>query len=92
MTLDPDISDFTPMQVASPSAVAPGRPLHSMTLYGIREEQPGPRWRALHDATRDAYQRWYLSEGAAARPDLGTCRRMLLSYMPELVPRMGAPR
>jgi predicted choloylglycine hydrolase len=57
-----------------------------MTLYGIREEQPGPRWQALHEATRDAYHRWYLSEGAAARPDLRTCRRMLLNHMPELVP------
>ena len=57
-----------------------------MALYGIREEQPGSRWQALHDVTRDAYHRWYLSEGAAARPDLGTCRRMLAKYMPELVP------
>ena len=57
-----------------------------MTLHGIREEQPGPRWQALHDATRDAYHRWYLSEGAAARPDLPTCHRMLASHMPELVP------
>jgi predicted choloylglycine hydrolase len=60
-------------------------PMH-MTLYGIREEQPGPRWLALHDATRDGYHHWYLSEGAAARPDLGTCRRMLVRHMPELVP------
>jgi predicted choloylglycine hydrolase len=57
-----------------------------MTLYGIREEHPGPRWQALHDATRDAYHRWYLSEGAAARPDLRTCHRMLVHHMPELVP------
>ncbi len=57
-----------------------------MTLYGIREEQPGPRWQALHDATRDGYHHWYFSEGAAARPDLRTCRRMLRSHMPELVP------
>ena len=62
------------------------RQIHTMTLYGIREEQPGPRWQALHDATRDGYHRWYLSEGAAARPDLDTCRRMLLNHMPELVP------
>ena len=27
---------------------------HTMTLYGIREEQPGSRWQALHDVTRDA--------------------------------------
>ena len=59
---------------------------HNMTLYGIREEQPGPRWQALHDATRDAYHSWYLSEGAAARPDLATGRRMLANHMPELVP------
>src|SRR6476620_4268435 len=59
---------------------------HTMTLYGIREEQPGSRWQALHDVTCDAYHRWYLSEGAGARPDLGTCRRMLATYMPELVP------
>jgi predicted choloylglycine hydrolase len=86
MTTEPDTSDITPTEVAAPSAVASGTPLHSMTLYGIREEQPGPRWQALHDVTRDAYHRWYLSEGAAARPDFGTCHRMLVSHMPELVP------
>ena len=77
---------MSPAQGGVHSAVAPGTPLHSMTLYGIREEQPGPQWQALHDVTRDAYHRWYLSEGAAARPDLRTCRRMLMSHMPELVP------
>jgi hypothetical protein len=74
MTLEPDTSQ-----------AAPSGPVHSMTLYGIREEHPGPRWQALHDATRDAYHRWYLSEGAAARPDLPTCHRMLMSHMPEFV-------
>ena len=68
------------------SELGTSAPMHTMTLYGIREEQPGPRWQALHDATRDGYHRWYLSEGASARPDLGTCQRMLVSHMPELVP------
>jgi predicted choloylglycine hydrolase len=86
MTPEPDSSDLFPTRVASPSTLASSGRIHSMTLYGIREEQPGPRWRALHDVTRDAYHRWYLSEGEAARPDLGTCRRMLVSHMPELVP------
>ena len=86
MTSEPDTSHISSAQVAAPSAAAPGRPLHSMTLYGIREEHPGPRWQALYDATRDAYHRWYLSEGEAARPDLRTCHRMLESHMPELVP------
>jgi predicted choloylglycine hydrolase len=86
MIPEPDTSDKSLTQAAAPNAVAPGRPLHSMTLYGIREEQPGPRWQTLHDVTRDAYHRWYLSEGVAARPDLRTCHRMLVSHMPELVP------
>ncbi len=73
-------------QVAAPSVVAHTGRTHHMTLYGIREEQPGPRWQTLHDVTRDGYHRWYLSEGEAARPDLPTCRRMLVSHMPELVP------
>jgi predicted choloylglycine hydrolase len=86
MAPEPDTSDTSPTQVAAPSAMAGSGRVHSMTLYGIREEQPGPRWQALHDATCNAYHRWYLSEGAAARPDLNTCRRMLANQMPELVP------
>ena len=82
MIPEPDTSDRSATQAAAANALAPGRPLHSMTLYGIREEQPGPRWQALHDVTRDAYHRWYLSEGAAARPDLRTCHRMLVNHMP----------
>jgi predicted choloylglycine hydrolase len=84
MTLEPDRPDNLPTPSATSSAGS-GR-THSMTLYGIREQQPGPRWQALHDATRAGYHRWYLSEGEAARPDLRTCRRMLVRHMPELVP------
>jgi predicted choloylglycine hydrolase len=86
MTLQPDSPDILPTPSAMSSAVAGGGRTHSMTLYGIREQQPGPRWQALHDATRAGYHRWYLSEGEAARPDLRTCRRMLVQHMPELVP------
>jgi predicted choloylglycine hydrolase len=86
MTSEPNTSDMSPTQLAVPNAVAFSGRAHSMTLYGICEEQPGPRWQALHDATRSGYHGWYLSEGAAARPDLDTCRRMLASHMPELVP------
>jgi predicted choloylglycine hydrolase len=86
MTPEPGSFDLSPTPVALSSTLAGGGPIHSMTLYGIHEERPGPRWQALHDVTRDAYHRWYLSEGEPARPDLGTCRRMLVSHMPELVP------
>jgi predicted choloylglycine hydrolase len=57
----------------------------ALTFYGIREAVPGPRWRALFDATWPGYRAWYLSEGDAARPDLATARRMLGRHMPELV-------
>lgn len=57
---------------------------HPITLYGIREPRPGPRWQQLFDATWPAYRSWYLSDGA--RPDLETCRARLTTHMPELVP------
>ena len=56
-----------------------------LAFYGIREPVPGPRWRALFDATWAGYRAWYLSEGDAARPSLIAGRRMLERHMPELV-------
>ena len=44
--------------------------MQTLTMYGICEPGPGPRWRALFDATWPAYRRWYLSEGLEARPSL----------------------
>ncbi len=57
-----------------------------VTVFGINEATPGPRWKALFDATWPGYRAWYLSQGDAARPDLPTAARMLASHMPELVP------
>jgi len=57
-----------------------------VTLYGISEAVPGPRWQALFESTWPAYRRWYLSEGDSARPDLLTAQAMLALHMPELVP------
>ncbi len=79
---------------ASSEVVQPVRPvhragserLHRMTMYGIREERPGRRWKALFEATWDAYRAWYVSEGLQRRPDLADSRRALSRYMPELVP------
>ena len=58
----------------------------SLTLHAYTEAQPGPRWRALHDATWPAYRRWYAQDGLAARPSLKECRRALSRHMPELIP------
>jgi predicted choloylglycine hydrolase len=57
-----------------------------MTLHAYREAEPGPRWRALYDATWPAYRSWYTREGVAARPSLRECRHALTRYLPELVP------
>ena len=56
-----------------------------MTLHGLREATPGPRWQALFEATWPAYRAWYLQEGDRARPDLDTARSRLTRHMPELV-------
>lgn len=69
----------------TPAAPTPSESARSFTLYGIREEQPGPRWRALFEATWPAYRTWYLQDGDAARPDLATARARLVEHMPELV-------
>ena len=57
-----------------------------MTVHAYREAVPGPRWRALYDATWPAYRRWYAKDGLAARPSLDECRRALSQHLPELIP------
>jgi predicted choloylglycine hydrolase len=56
-----------------------------MTLHGIREATPGPRWRGLFEATWPAYRAWFLRDGDQARPDLDTARSRLTRHLPELV-------
>jgi predicted choloylglycine hydrolase len=57
-----------------------------MTVHAYHEAEPGPRWRALYDATWLNYRGWYTRDGLAARPTLQECRRALTRYLPELVP------
>jgi predicted choloylglycine hydrolase len=57
-----------------------------VTVYGINEPTPGPRWKALFEATWPAYRSWYLRDGDGARPDLGAATAALRRHMPELVP------
>jgi predicted choloylglycine hydrolase len=57
-----------------------------LTLSSIREDQPGSSWQALFATHWPVYQRWFLSEGAQARPGYVTSHRMLGQYMPELLP------
>lgn len=68
---------------SAPGVVDDGR---TMTVHAYRESEPGPRWRALFDATWPAYRSWYTREGLAARPSPQECRHALTRYLPELVP------
>ena len=76
-----------PVETAAPAETAVNRGLQfPVTVFGINEPTPGPRWKALFDATWPAYRTWYLSDGDAARPDLATATAALARYMPELLP------
>jgi predicted choloylglycine hydrolase len=58
----------------------------ALTFEAVHEPEPGERWLRAFTSIWPAYRAWYLSEGAAARPDLRTCRELLERWMPELVP------
>jgi predicted choloylglycine hydrolase len=56
------------------------------TIVAIAEPLPGEKWRSLFSYHWSAYRRWFLSEGAAARPLYLSARRALKQHMPELLP------
>lgn len=58
----------------------------SFTFFGMTEDRPSTRWKALFDAVWPAYRAWYLRDGDWARPDLATAEAKLREHMPELVP------
>ena len=61
-------------------------PGEAIPFRAIREERPGPAWFALFEEAWPAYERWFLSEGDAARPSLERGRAELARHMPELFP------
>ena len=65
---------------------APTAAARRLELHAYTEAAPGARWQGLFAATWPAYRSWYLSEGAAARPDLDEAAAALARHMPELVP------
>ncbi len=52
----------------------------------INEPQPGPKWAALFGEFWPDYHRWWLSEGADARPTYWQGLQALKLHMPEIVP------
>lgn len=58
----------------------------SIALHAFREDIPGPRWRALYDATWPGYRSWYLRPGTGERPTAAHAEAALLRHLPELHP------
>jgi predicted choloylglycine hydrolase len=52
----------------------------------ISEEQPGPIWAGLFREYWPAYYRWWLREGAEARPGYLDSVKALKTHMPEMLP------
>ena len=56
------------------------------TISAICEILPGENWQSLFRYHWPAYRRWFLGEGADARPLYLSSRRALQQHMPELIP------
>lgn len=56
------------------------------TIVAIAEHLPDEKWQLLFRYHWPAYRRWFLSEGAAARPLYLSAQRALRKHMPELMP------
>jgi predicted choloylglycine hydrolase len=52
----------------------------------VSEADPGPKWAGLFREYWPDYQRWWLREGADARPTYLSGLRALRTHMPEIVP------
>ena len=52
----------------------------------VDEPEPGPKWSGLFAEYWPAYRKWWLQDGADARPTYWESRKALAWYMPELLP------
>lgn len=59
---------------------------YRLLFEAVSEETPGPKWQARFEALWPAYKKWYLSEGAGARPTYLSALRAFKEHMPELLP------
>ncbi|SEW37815.1 Predicted choloylglycine hydrolase [Aliiroseovarius sediminilitoris] len=55
----------------------------------ISEAEPGPKWAGLFEEYWPAYHRWWMSEGAEARPGYWDSLQALKKHMPEMLPLYG---
>lgn len=57
-----------------------------LTFRAVSEAEPGPKWAGLFAEYWPAYRRWWLKEGAQARPTYWASRKKIGEHMPELLP------
>lgn len=57
-----------------------------MNWRAISEASPGPKWAGLFHDYWPAYKRWWLREGAEARPSYLQGVKALRTHMPEILP------
>ncbi len=57
-----------------------------LTFRAVSEDLPGPKWAGLFSEYWPAYRRWWLQEGAEARPTYLAARRAVRRHMPEIAP------
>ncbi len=57
-----------------------------MLWRAISEAEPGPKWARLFAEYWPHYKKWWLRDGAEARPTFLESRQALCEHMPEIVP------
>lgn len=80
-----DWTQYVPEQWRSwlDESPAPRPQTRTLRFIVVDEDRPGPRWKALHDETRQAYLDWWTG-GSGERPDRATAEAALRRHMPEL--------
>ena len=56
------------------------------TITAFAQALPGEKWQSLFRYHWPAYRRWFVNEGAPARPRCLSAKRALQQNMPELLP------
>ena len=58
----------------------------NLNWRAVSEDRPGPKWAGLFEEYWPDYHRWWLREGAEARPGYWDSVQALKTHMPEIVP------
>ena len=56
-----------------------------LTFRAVEEKKPGQKLSGIFSEYRNAYLKWWASEGLSSRPTYSECRHALKTYMPEML-------